>query len=162
MIKEAAIKTTPAITTPTINPMLLEVDEVEPSTVSTKCKTDEAPSKLPNPADAIPDDKPPLLIIVFKVEEIVDREGSVEVGSTAGVMLVTIVVEPLNTPTILTLEVSRMLSKAHKLLMKLVFVLLLLKKSLMLIAKWVVSCTVSLSYNTIVQSISSVTTKLMV
>lgn len=68
-----------------------------------------------------------------------ERDGSVEVGSIEGVMLVTIVVDPLNTPTILTLEVSRMLSRAHRLLRKLVLELLLLKKSLILIAKCVVS-----------------------
>lgn len=48
---------------------------------------------------------------------------------TEGVMAVVIVVEPLNTPTTLTLEVSTMLSSAHRLLMKLVIEEELLKKS---------------------------------
>lgn len=102
------------------------------------------------------------MIIVFKLEEIVVREGSVEVEFVEGVIAVMMVVDPLNTPTILTLEVSRMLSRAHRLLMKLVVEVLLLKKSFMFIAKCVVSCNVSVSYKTKVQSTSSVTTKLMV
>ena len=106
--------------------------------------------------------KIPLLMISFKLEEILERGGSVEVVFVEGVIAVVIVVDPLNTPTILTLEVSRMLRRAQRLLMKLVVEVLLLKKSLMLIAKWVVSWTVSLSYKTMVQSISSVTTKLTV
>ena len=101
-------------------------------------------------------------MISFKLEVILERGGSVEVVFVEGVIAVVIVVDPLNTPTILTLEVSRMLRRAQRLLMKLVVEVLLLKKSLMLIAKWVVSWTVSLSYKTMVQSISSVTTKLTV
>jgi len=79
--------------------------------------------------------KPPLLIILFKLAEIVEIGGSVELVLVEGVIAVVIVVDPLNTPTILTLEVSRMLRRAHKLLMKFVVEELLLKKSLMLIAK---------------------------
>jgi hypothetical protein len=88
---------------------------------------------LPNPD--IPEANPPLLIIVFKLEEIAEIGGSVELAFVDGVIAVVIVVDPLNTPTILTLEVSRMLRRAHRLLMKLVVEELLLKKSLILIAK---------------------------
>ena len=52
-----------------------------------------------------------------------------------------------------------MFSKAHRLLMKLVMALLLLKKSLISRAKWVVNCTVSVNCTSIRQSRASVTTK---
>jgi len=105
-------------------------------------KTAEAPITFPNPV--IPDMlemKVPLLMIDVKVELIAVKEGSVElaVELTLLVITATMVVDPLTTPTILTRDVSTMLSSAHKLLMKLVTEVLLLKKSLIFIEKWVVS-----------------------
>jgi predicted phosphoribosyltransferase len=58
-----------------------------------------------------------------------------------GVMLTVTLVDPLKTPTTLTLEVSLIFNNAQRLLMKLVSTPALLKKSLISIAKWVVSWT---------------------
>lgn len=57
--------------------------------------------------------------------------GSVLFGVvvTEGVMAAVTVVDPLNTPTTFTREVSTMLRSAHRLLMKLVMEEELLKKS---------------------------------
>ena len=82
---------------------------------------------------------------VLKRSEIAGRLGSVELGSMVGVIVVVMVVDPLNTPTTLTLEVSTILRKVQRLLMKLVDEVLLLKKLLMFMLKWVVSCNVSVS-----------------
>ena len=63
----------------------------------------------------------------------------VTVALAVGDITVVTVVDPECTPTTLTLEVSTMFNRAHKLLMKLVMMLVLLKKSLMFMAKWVVN-----------------------
>lgn len=75
--------------------------------------------------------KVPELMAVERVVAMVAMEGSVllAVVFTEGVMAVVTVVEPLNTPTTLTREVSTMLRSAQRLLIKLVMELLLLKKS---------------------------------
>jgi len=57
------------------------------------------------------------------------------VGLADGVIAVTMSVDPLKTPTTLTLEVSTMLRRAQRLLMKLVMELLLEKKVLISMAK---------------------------
>lgn len=72
-----------------------------------------------------------------KVLVIFVRLGSLEF--VLGLTDATTMVDPLTTPTTLTLLVSTMLSNAHRLLMKFVTVLSLLKKSLISIWKWVVS-----------------------
>lgn len=102
----------------------------------------------------IVDPKDPLLILLLRAVCSEAMVGSVtvaplgvtEVEFTELVMDVTMLVDPECTPTTLTLDVSTMLSKAQRLLMKLVRVLLLLKKSVMFMAKWVVSWIDSVSY----------------
>lgn len=99
-------------------------------------KTLEAPITLPKPVifDMF-EVNVPLLIRVVKVVEIVESEGSVELVLTLSVIVEITVVDPLKTPTILTLKVSTMFKSAQRLLMKLVVEELLLKKSLIFIAK---------------------------
>jgi len=80
-----------------------------------------------------------------RVDEIVAIEGLVVELDTEGEMTDVTVVEPLNIPTIFIIEVSTMLSKAAKLLMKLVVELALLQNWLMSIAKWVVNWIESVS-----------------
>lgn len=83
----------------------------------------------------VPDDVPVVIAAAIS-----GKLGSVEfVGSTGGVIARTIIVDPLKTPTTLTLEVSTILRSAHMLLIKLVMALLLLKKSLISMEKCVVN-----------------------
>ena len=63
----------------------------------------------------------------------------VTVVLVVGDITVVTVVDPECTPTTLTLDVSTMFNNAHKLLIKLVMILVLLKKSLTFMAKWVVN-----------------------
>ena len=79
-----------------------------------------------------------------------------------GVTTAVTVVEPLKTPTTLTRDVSTMLRRAHRLLMKLVIVLLLLKKLLISVEKWVVSWTDSVISTVMRQSMAEVTTNAIV
>ena len=66
--------------------------------------------------------------------------SSVTLESANGsVITVVMITDPLKTPTTLTLDVSTMLRRAHKLLMKLVMWLSSLKKSFISMAKWVVN-----------------------
>ena len=83
--------------------------------------------------------KAPEPTIVDRAAAAAGTEVSLLLLLVEGVMTAVTVVEPLKTPTTLTLEVSWMLRRAHRLLMKLVMVLFELKKSLMFMAKWVVS-----------------------
>jgi len=55
------------------------------------------------------------------VLELVEFVELVELSVVVGPIITTTVVEPVNTPTILTREVSRILSRAQRLLIKLVF-----------------------------------------
>jgi len=84
------------------------------------------------------------VIMLLSVVEIVLSVGSgtvtlvvslVVLVTELGVMTVVTETDPLCTPTTLTLDVSTMFNRAHKLLMKLVMLLLLRKNSLMFIAK---------------------------
>lgn len=104
---------------------------------------------FPKPTVDIVVVKVPVLIIVVSVLAMVLRGGSVLL-TTVPLAAVTVVlvdvpttavtaVDPLCTPTTLTLDVSTMLRRAHRLLMKLVTLVLLAKKSLIFISKWVVS-----------------------
>lgn len=85
--------------------------------------------------------KDPEPIKVFKFAATVVVDGSVVpvvvpvVVLVDGLMAAVTTIDPLCTPTTLTLEVSTMFSKAHRLLIKLVMVLLLRKKSLAFKAK---------------------------
>ena len=83
----------------------------------------------------------------------------VTVALAVGDITVVTVVDPECTPTTLTLDVSTIFSRAHKLLMKLVMTLVLLKKSLTFMAKWVVNWIDSVSSTVAKQLGSSVKMK---
>lgn len=115
---------------------------------------------MPNPIPDKVDEKVPLLMVLLATELISVR---LSLGVLReGVMTTVMAIDPLNTPTTLTREMSVILKRAHRLLRKVVTALLLLKKELMSVEKWVVSWTDYVTYTVTRQSRAAVTTKDMV
>lgn len=107
----------------------------------------------------------PIELFWLRVAWIWSKEGSVEVPLpvelVAGRIAVVTMTEPDTTPTTFTREVSWIPMRAQRLDMKLLSTVLL-KKSFTLMAKWVVSCTLSVRSTSTRQFKSSVTTKCVV